>query len=269
MPAKIDAAEGRGLFGANPSGYDAARPEYPAWIYRRLTQIGALRPGCAALEIGAGTGLATRRLLQHGADPLTIIEPDPRFGPMLEALAHTSGADCRLLQHSFEAADLARAQFDLVVAATAFHWIDQTAGLRKAAHLLRRGGWIALWWNVFQKPGKPDAFHAATRALLSRLAVSPSGRPDELPFALDRRARESDLRAAGFTGVAYFDSRWTLHLDSAEIGPLYEGFSALQRLTDARRSQLLDALTKIAEVEFAGQVERNMTTCLYLARSKR
>ncbi len=264
MPKQIERREGRRLFGVNPRGYDTSRPEYPGWIYRRLAEDGAFGASRATLEIGAGSGLATRRLLEHGADPLTIVEPDSRFVVMLEALCQHSEADCRIVVQSFEEARLASRQYDLVAAATSFHWIDQTAGLEKVARLLRTGGRVALWWNVFQDLDKCDRFHMATRSLLRDLAMSPSGSPDEVPFALDRQARESDLCAAGFTDVRYFESRWSLSLTSAEVGRLYEGFSSVQRLPDIFRSRLLDGLMGVADAEFGGQVERNMTSCLYL-----
>jgi SAM-dependent methyltransferase len=266
MPDQIDLGEGRGLFGLNPVGYDDSRPDYPAWIYQRLLDAGALDVNRATLEIGAGNGLATRGLLEHGADPLTIVEPDERFAPLLLAIMRNSSAQSRLVRQPFEDARLPPRHFDLVASATAFHWIDQPVGLRKVARLLRPGGFVALWWNVFQDLSKRDAFHEATRELLSQLAASPSGAPDELPFGLDRPARERDLAAAGFIDTVYFESRWTLQLSSARVTALYEGFSSIQRLPQARRVRVLEGLAKIAEAEFDGQVERNMTTCLYLAR---
>ncbi|MDH3645020.1 MAG: class I SAM-dependent methyltransferase [Gammaproteobacteria bacterium] len=265
MPDRIQPSEGRGLFGLNPGGYAESRPDYPEWIYERMLAAGALGPGRATLEIGAGSGIATGKLLEHGADPLVVLEPDLRFAASLEQISRTSNAQCSLLYQSFEDALLDLAQFDLIAAATSFHWIDQPIGLEKVRRLLRDGGQLALWWNVFQDLDKRDRFHEATRSILSGLAASPSGAPDQLPFALDRAAREADLRNAGFTEVAYHESRWTLHLDSSQLRLLYEGFSSVARLPEAERGRLLDALVDIAERRFGGQVERNMTSCLYLS----
>ena len=73
--AAIDRSFGRQAFGLNPAAYHAARPEYPDWVYDRLVRCG-LRPGVRVFEIGAGTGKATRRLIERGADPLVAVEPD-------------------------------------------------------------------------------------------------------------------------------------------------------------------------------------------------
>src|SRR5215204_5203672 len=131
MPEQINLNEGRQLFGLNPQGYEDARPEYPVWIVDHLRERGALVDGTPTLEIGAGTGKATRWLLEYGANPLTIVEPDERFAAMLGKAANASQANCRVIHDSFEDVTLSDNQFDLIAAATAFHWIESTMGLRK------------------------------------------------------------------------------------------------------------------------------------------
>lgn len=189
----IDRSEGRRLFGLNPEGYGDARPDYPEAIYRCLIDHRALMPNTATLEIGAGSGLATRRLIGLGANPITVIEPDIRFAPLLRALRGTTGTDIRLVPCAFEDAELPQNAFDLVAAATSFHWLDPQAALDKIADVLKPGGFVALWWNVFQDLEREDPFHDATRSILANLAISPSGAPDAMPFPLDRRAREADF----------------------------------------------------------------------------
>jgi trans-aconitate methyltransferase len=131
-----------------------------------------LYPGARTLEIGAGSGIATRRLLELGADPLVAIEPDPRFHQMLAAQKLT------LLPCRFEEAEFSSEAFDLVAVATAFHWLSTATRVQRLAAALSRGGSVALIWNHFQNPNKADAFHVATKALLADLAGSPSGAPD-------------------------------------------------------------------------------------------
>jgi hypothetical protein len=59
---------------------------------------------------------------------------------------------------SFEEADITLAGFDLAVAATSFHWVDQKLGLSKLGRAIRPGGWVALWWTLFRDPDQPDEF---------------------------------------------------------------------------------------------------------------
>jgi hypothetical protein len=65
MP-KIPLSEGRRLFGNDPLAYANARPDYPEKVYQRLRTRCELGPGISVFEIGAGTGLATQRLLALG-----------------------------------------------------------------------------------------------------------------------------------------------------------------------------------------------------------
>jgi len=263
MPDQIDRNAGRGLFGFDPAGYDATRPDYPPWIFDRLRDCGALTPGAATLEIGPGSGKATRELLAYGADPLTLVEPDARFIAHLESTVCRFAADCRIVRLPFEEVSFTD-EFDLVAAATMFHWLDQVAALRRIRRSLRPGGFAALFWNLLQDLDKEDAFHEATRRLLAPLATSPAGAPDTVPFALNRAAREAEAVSSGFARVEYFESRWTLTLDTQQIGKLYEGFSSIQLLDPEPRSALLRDLMTIADRQFDGTVERNVTSCLYL-----
>ncbi|MGE0625622.1 MAG: class I SAM-dependent methyltransferase [Pseudomonadales bacterium] len=263
MPEQIERSEGRRLFGTDPDAYDRARPDYPDWIFEDLVASGALFPGAATLEIGAGTGLATRHLIAHGANPLTLLEPDTRFADVLAHLPRPAGQTCIVRHEPFETAALAPGSFDLIVAATAFHWLEPTSALARARTLLKSGGTLALMWNVFAVPGAPDPFHDATASLLTPLATSPSGAADATPYPLDRAARESEARAAGFRNVAYRESQGSITLNPDGVVELYATFSSIQRLTAADRDSVLSQLRAIADDRFEGRVIRNVTICLY------
>ena len=268
MPDVIDRSEGRRLFGLDPSGYCDARPDYPDAIYRTLVERGAIRSGTATLEIGAGPGLATRRLIELGANPLTVVEPDARFMSSLASLG-AAPFSLHVVAAAFEDASLPRATFDLVAAATSYHWLDPDLALAKIAAVLKPGGWVALWWNVFGDADRADPFHDATYALLADCAVSPSGAPDAIPFGLDRAAREAEFaRSGAFGDVVYEETRWTLTLDTAHVGKLYEGFSHIQRMAAPARERLLEQLMEIAATQFGGRVERNVISPIYLARRR-
>ena len=263
----LSVEEGRRAFGADPENYDAARPDYPAWIFERLRARCGLRQGARTFEIGPGTGLATARLRDAGAGPLVAIEPDPRLANFLQ---RRFGDTVEVVNATFEDAPLAPAAFDLGVAATSFHWMDQQAALAKIAKALRRGGWWVAFWNVYGDPEREDAFHDATRELLRDQPKSPShyaGVP--LPFALDAGARLADIRAAGeFEDAQVEIGRWSITLSAREVRALYSTFSQFAVLEAAERERLLDGLEAIAEREFSGRVVRNMCTPLYTARRR-
>src|SRR5436309_5658315 len=101
----------REVYGHDPAGYDAGRPEYPDQVYAALTGRCGLGPGARVLEIGPGTGQVTRRLVALGAD-VTAVEPDPA---MADYLVSTVAAD--VVRSTFEDAALPESRFDLAVAA--------------------------------------------------------------------------------------------------------------------------------------------------------
>jgi SAM-dependent methyltransferase len=264
---QIGIEEGRHVFGANAANYDAARPEYPSSVYTLLRARCGLQAGTHTFEIGPGTGLATRRLLQSGASPFVAIEPDARLAQYLRQ--QLPDPALHVIPATFEAANLPEAAFDLGVSATAFHWMDQRAALTKVATLLKPGGWWAAWWNVFGDPEQEDAFHDATRHLLEG-GTTPSYSPAfKHPFALDRAARIADIESTkAFEDIDTETERWTLTLDPKETRALYASFSTFAVLDEAERNRVLDAIEHIAATDFSGRVTRNICTPIYIARRR-
>jgi SAM-dependent methyltransferase len=261
---KIPLSDGRRLFGNDPKAYAEARPEYPDALYERLMTRCGLRPGSSVFEVGPGTGLATRRLLGLGAPPLRAIEPDPRLATFLRAAIGAGSLE--IDQTSFEEAILPEAAFDLGVAATSFHWLDQTLALAKVYRSLKPGGWWAMWWNHFGSE-EPDQFQRATNHLFAATADSPSWSGEKrIPFALDRESRLQDLTTKGFRDAEVEVWRSRLTCNTARLIALYSTFSPIQALEPDSRREFLSNLAQIAEEQFGGRIERPLITVLYTAR---
>lgn len=261
--------EGRRLFGLNASAYEEARPPYPSWMFDALVRQNALFPGANILEIGAGNGLATRNLVEIDIASITVVEPDERFAPLLQSILKQSIGTYELLHNPFEQTQLAASAFDLVVIATAYHWLDAETRVQTLARLVKPGGHVALLWNVFQDLNRVDLFHEATNDLLARLSCGPSETSERLPFALDRVAREAEFLQQGtFELVMYGESHWPLELNLEQLRNLYQSFSNLARLDEHERNRILDELVDVGRTQFAGSVTRHMTSPLYLFRRK-
>ncbi len=244
MPApRIAKQVGRRAFGLDPANYHSSRPDYPEWVYQTLHSRCGLGHGAVTFEVGAGTGTTTRRLLDLGADPLIAVEPDARLADFLR----TNNPDraLKVLVSAFEDVELEESAFDLGVSATAFHWLEEDAALRKIARLLHPGGWWAALWNVYGDDRRPDPFHEATKKLLEG-PCSPSAGERGIPFGLDAEARSS------------------LVLNVDQTMALYGTYSNINVRPD--RDALLAEMGRIARDEFGGRVIRNMTTSLYIAR---
>ncbi len=230
---------GRLLFGQDPAGYDAARPGHAEEVYEILRERCGLRPGSKVLEVGPGTGQATRRLLVLGADPLVALEPDPGLAAFLRK---SLDERIEIRPTTLEAAEL-EDDFDLATAASSFHWVDEDVGLARFRDALRPGGWLALWWTVFGDARRPDPFRDAVDPLVHELPRSPSeatgGRPT---FAHDGEARVAALLRAGFDAIEPRRIEWAHTWDAAGIRGLFGTFSPIRALAPgpARRSPRRD-----------------------------
>ena len=153
--------------------YDSARAGYPDAVFERLAKLA--EPGRSVLEIGCGTGKATVGLAAQG---LTILALDP--GPSMIAQARNNlgdDADVRFVTSTFEAWIPDAANFDLIAAAQAWHWVPPDIGLPKAASLLRRNGVLAIFGNdwVLADPQLNAAVDAVYIRLAPELRDSPLG----------------------------------------------------------------------------------------------
>lgn len=128
-------------FDREAGDYDLARPEYPRELYRDIFSYQPIGSGSRALEIGLGSGKASGPVLETGCS-LTGLEP----GGSLAALARKRlGGFPGLTLHELTLQDFAcpDASFDLIYAATAFHWIPEEYGYTRVYGLLRPGGAFA------------------------------------------------------------------------------------------------------------------------------
>ena len=252
-------SEARRLYGLNPVAYEAGRPEYPDRVYDVLTERCGLGPGARVLEIGPGTGRVTRRLIALGGT-VVAVEPDASLADYLNRTMPSDSLE--VLLGSFENASLAEDAFDLAVAAMSFHWIDQDVGLPKIGRVVRKGGWVAVWWTIFGDPSRPDPFREATRDLLDDQASA----LDQPQFELDVEQRQLDLmQQAGLVDVEAELIRWSHHMDTTQLRALYASMIAILRRPQPDQERLLDALVTIADKEFGGVVERPFVTSLYTA----
>lgn len=135
-------AQLRETFDAVAERYDRVRPGYPRQTVEDLEHLAALQVGSRVLEIGCGTGQLTVPLAQLGPT-VTAVE----LGAALADVARRNVAaypNVRIIVGAFEEVPLTEHAFDLVVAATSFHWIDPATRLTKSARVLRRGGSLAV-----------------------------------------------------------------------------------------------------------------------------
>jgi SAM-dependent methyltransferase len=260
----------RGLFSSDVLNYDTGRPGYPDRVYELLQQVCGLGAGTRVLEIGPGTGQATGRLLDCGA-MVTAVELGAEMAAALEA--KFQGENLSVVVGAFEDVALDPGSFDLIVAATSFHWIPPETGLALCADLLRPGGWLALWWTYFGDPDRPDPFRDAVTPIFEELAPSLIDTFPGMafvagahPYAFDSKARTGDIDTSGRFGPVHHEViPWTGRHTPAELRALFASYSPCLALPPDDRARVLDAIEQLAGGTFGGAVERPYLTLIYLA----
>jgi len=105
-------------FGEAATRYTTYRPDYPPELFDFL--LSHVTSGRArAADLGAGSGQATRQLAKL-FDEAIAVEPDERLAGDARL-----PANAKIEVKPAEAADFAAASLDVVISATAFHWMDQ------------------------------------------------------------------------------------------------------------------------------------------------
>jgi SAM-dependent methyltransferase len=126
-------------FGEEAAAYERGRPSYPPEAIDWLLQKGARN----VLDLGAGTGKLTVRLVERGLDVIAV-DPIPE---MLEVLSR-SLPDTPALLGSAEDIPLPDDSVDSVLVAQAWHWFDPERAIKEVARVLRPGGRLGLVWNT-------------------------------------------------------------------------------------------------------------------------
>ncbi|TWT39236.1 class I SAM-dependent methyltransferase [Blastopirellula retiformator] len=129
-----------GDFSHQASAYGPSRPGYPAEFIALLAEKAGISAGDAIVDLGAGTGISTRQLVDAGFE-VTAVEPNSA----MRELASVPGATW--VDGTFKATGLAAESQSWAVSAQAFHWAHPPAALPEIRRILRPQGMFTVLWN--------------------------------------------------------------------------------------------------------------------------
>jgi SAM-dependent methyltransferase len=254
----------RQTFDQAAESYQRVRPDYPAQLLDDLIASTGLAPGDRLLEVGCATGKATLPLARRGFRIVCV-----ELGAQLAAAArrNLAGLDAEVTEGRFEDwQPTSGEQFDLVFAATAWHWIDPAVRYQAAWRALRSSGHLAFWGatHVFPEGGDPF-FHEIQDVYDEINEGLPPGftwpRPGE------QEEHTAEIEASGLfkvTHVRHFD--WEQVYDAEGYIELLDTFSGHMAMEDWQRERLYTEIRRRLGGRPHGTVRRHWGAVLHVAR---
>jgi trans-aconitate methyltransferase len=233
--------------------YDRMRPGYPKAIFRELRRAAKLNATSRILEVGAGTGQATRDLIKISPH-ITCVEP----GSELVRIAKANLPSLNFAQSTFEDF-VSTTQFDCIFSATAWHWVDRKAGYPHARDLLSDHGHLAIV-NNYHVETDPEAFlNRAQPIFASFNTIIGLITPDQIVN------EKLEIEGQYFHVVAEFEQAWRQTYTIDGYIALRNTYAAHQWMHKDDRQNLEHELRQLCESEFNGQVTQNYRAVLFVA----
>ncbi|HEY7323903.1 MAG TPA: class I SAM-dependent methyltransferase [Streptosporangiaceae bacterium] len=255
-------------FDSVASRYHQARPNYPAELYDELVRQAQLRPGDRVLEVGCATGKATVPLAQRGFE-MTCIELGADLAEEARRnLSQLSAAE--VINEAFETwKPPPGAAYDLVFAATAWHWIDPAVRYQKAWELLRPGGHLAFWGATHVFPADGDPFFHEIQDVYDEIG---EGIPGDLPVA-DRFPSPDAVPDQGaeiartglFTDIVVRRFDWEIQYTADEYIRLLDTFSGHIAMAPWQRDRLYSEIRLRLDRRPDGRLRRHWGAVLHVA----
>ncbi|MFG3343591.1 class I SAM-dependent methyltransferase [Streptomyces sp. NPDC048018] len=246
--------------------YDRARPGYPPALFDDLEALAGAGPGARVLEVGAGTGKATVPLAARGCR-ITAVERGADMAAVARRRLAGSGT-VEVVTADFETWPLPDEPFDVVVSATAFHWIDPAVRMVKAADALRRGGALAVVATQHVAGGS-EQFFADVQHCYERFdpAARPGLRP---PAAKDVTAADHAdevARSARFGPVLVRRHEWDLAYSTAQYLEVLRTYSNHRALPPEALEGLLGCVAALIDGRYGGRITKRHLTELRVSRA--
>jgi SAM-dependent methyltransferase len=241
--------------------YNEIRPRYPDALFEKLIELLDLQPRSRLLEIGPGTGQATRPLAKKGFE-ITAIE----LGADLAEVARYELQDYKNVQiitGAFEEIPLPERSFDLVFAATAFHWIEPSVRFRKAHNLLKNGGHLAIIHTYHTSDEKGDAFLYASQPIYDKYDFTDKHIRPEFPRDKDLKPTEID---ESLFSLKYFQSfPVVITYNAKQFVKLLNTYSNHLVASQPVQQAFYGEMEALINEEFQGIVEKHFSMALTIA----
>ena len=222
-----------GRFDGLADAYDQHRPDYPPALFERLVSRAPSAPPLA-VDVAAGTGISTRRLLEAAPPGWRVAAIEPGID-MRRVLTRRFADEPRVCVREglAEAMGVETGAAAVLSAATAFHWFDHRRFFVEAARVLTPGGALGVVRNRRFAQPVLDAFDVFVRQR------SPE---DASAWRLSAEAECDIVRAApGFDAFECFETTWSRPINCDGLIAMYLTRSTVAALVgDIGREAVVD-----------------------------
>jgi SAM-dependent methyltransferase len=240
--------------------YDKFRPAYPEKLIDQIIKLSGIPENGRILEIGSGTGKATYLFARRNFW-IHCIEPGQNLAAVAaRRLKEFSRVSFEIKR--FEDSQEHSAEYDLVISAQAFHWIQTDIGYAKIAHSLKNGASIALFWNMSPR-NKGDYFNDLEK-IYHALVPELENQDTDLEKAIQKRTFEIN-RCGLFTPVVVRRFPWSATYQTQEYLGLLNTYSDHLRLPEQTRQALFKAIGTLIDAK-GGSIRRKYLAVLYFAK---
>ncbi len=173
----------------------------------------------------------------------------------------------RIVNASYETWEPDDADFDAVVAFTAFHWIDPELRYEKSARLLRDGGALAVVATHHVLPEDGDDFFVDVQDDYVALRATPEADEGPPPPPDDVAALGAEIEASDrFRNVGVRRYIWDVIYTAEEYIAVLDTYSGHRALDDETRERLYERIRRRIERRPGGKVRKTYLATLNVAR---
>jgi SAM-dependent methyltransferase len=252
--------EQRFTFDQIASLYGAARPGYPEALIEDVVSYANLTPNDKILEVGCGTGQATKSFAKRGFSILAIDPGSEMLRGARESLA--SYPNVELLQTTFEALPTNQDGFRLIFAAQSWHWVSPDARFAKAAEALGPDGSLAVFGHV--PVGLPAALLPQFKEIYLR-QTGQWGPPPEAWYLPNGPFKGWFDESGAFGPVLHRGYPWQWLHTTSSYTDFLRTRSDHRMLEPQKRDEVLSEIAKAID-EHGGRLTLDYETHLYIAR---
>ena len=243
------------IFNTAATLYEEIRPGYPEELISDIVELSGLENQSRILEVGCGTGKASRPFAERGYELVCLDIGADLLAVASERLKQFPNVS--FVEQAFEEWE-SDGKFDMIISATAFHWVDPKVRYLKASEVLKPKGFLAVFSN--QHVRKDEGFFAESQSLYDKYYA---------PLTTSRPTHTTNC-----PGVAAFQAPikrtypWTQTYSSEQYIKLLGTYSGHIALPDKNRGLLFDGIVNLIETQYDGQVTKHYQAVLDLQERK-